>query len=144
MVKHIVTTRGFWNIVSFLKLDMPLSVFLVILLLIVSVATLFVVCDSRLRKKPVKPIVSNNSQFIRAVDYLRQTRRISETSVKLKFYGLYKQATEGDNKTRQPSAFNLEGRAKWDAWTAEAGKTREVAEDEYVVLLSRHIPDWRA
>lgn len=91
----------------------------------------------------MKPVISKNTDFIRAVEYLRQTRRISDTSVKLKFYGLYKQATEGDNRTIQPSVFSIEARAKWDAWMAEAGKSKDLAEAEYVKLLSRHLPDWR-
>ena len=31
-------------------------------------------------------------------------------------YGLYKQATIGDNTTPQPWAIQLDARAKWDSW----------------------------
>lgn len=35
---------------------------------------------------------------------------------KLKFYGLYKQVSEGNITTAQPYFFNVVERAKWDAW----------------------------
>ncbi len=34
----------------------------------------------------------------------------------LKFYGYFKQATEGECKKSRPSMFNVVERAKWDAW----------------------------
>ena len=34
-------------------------------------------------------------------------------AVKLKFYGLYKQATAGKCDVSKPGIFNLSGRAKW-------------------------------
>lgn len=42
--------------------------------------------------------------------------------VLLQIYGLYKQATVGDNTTAQPWAVQMEARAKWEAWTAHKGK----------------------
>ncbi len=54
---------------------------------------------------------------------------------KLNLYGLYKQATVGDNTTGQPWAVQLEARAKWDAWTTQKGKSKEAAENEYIELV---------
>lgn len=54
---------------------------------------------------------------------------------KLALYGLFKQATTGDNTTGQPWAVQLEARAKWDAWTAQKGKSKEAAESEYIALV---------
>lgn len=54
---------------------------------------------------------------------------------KLSLYGLFKQATVGDNTTGQPWAVQLEARAKWDAWTANKGKSKEAAEAEYIALV---------
>jgi diazepam-binding inhibitor (GABA receptor modulating acyl-CoA-binding protein) len=51
---------------------------------------------------------------------------------KLSLYGLYKQATTGDNTTAQPWAVQLEARAKWDSWTGHKGKSTDAAEKEYV------------
>lgn len=54
---------------------------------------------------------------------------------KLALYGLYKQATTGDNTTAQPWAVQLEARAKWDAWTSHKGKSTEAAQSEYIELV---------
>lgn len=55
---------------------------------------------------------------------------------KLKLYGLYKQATVGDNNTEKPSFYQLEQKAKWNAWDAEKGKSKAVAEAEYIALVN--------
>lgn len=54
---------------------------------------------------------------------------------KLALYGLYKQATVGDNTTAAPWAVQLEAKAKWNAWTAEKGKTKDQAEAAYISLV---------
>lgn len=56
---------------------------------------------------------------------------------KLKAYGLYKQATEGDNKESKPWAVQVEKKAKWDAWTANKGKSKTQAMAEYIVEIER-------
>ena len=53
-------------------------------------------------------------------------------SVRLEMYGLYKQATLGDNTSSQPWAVQLEASAKWDAWTANKGISKEDAMQKYV------------
>ena len=52
----------------------------------------------------------------------------------LQIYGLYKQATVGDNNTNKPGILDPKGRKKHDAWTACKGKSKEQAEAEYVAL----------
>ena len=58
------------------------------------------------------------ARFDKAVYLVRNGPPIPDASTdkKLKFYSLYKQATEGDVKGAQPWAVQLEARAKWDAW----------------------------
>jgi len=53
---------------------------------------------------------------------------------KLKFYGLYKQATCGDCNTTQPWAFQVVERAKWDAWNANKGMSKKDAMTNYCEL----------
>ena len=53
---------------------------------------------------------------------------------KLKFYGLYKQATGGNCDTAQPWALYVEERAKWNAWNANKGMTKETAMTKYCEL----------
>ncbi|XXZ97907.1 acyl-CoA-binding protein (ACBP)/diazepam binding inhibitor (DBI)/endozepine (EP) [Meyerozyma guilliermondii] len=57
----------------------------------------------------------------------------------LKLYGLYKQATVGDNDTTQPSAFSFEAKAKWSAWKENEGTSQEDAEAEYIAFAKELI-----
>jgi len=47
-------------------------------------------------------------------------------------YGLYKQATVGDNTTSQPWAIQMDARAKWDAWSKHKSLTKEEAMEKYI------------
>ena len=51
---------------------------------------------------------------------------------KLKMYGLYRQATDGDVQGKRPGLLDLVGRMKWDAWAALKGMPREAAMRQYV------------
>jgi diazepam-binding inhibitor (GABA receptor modulator, acyl-CoA-binding protein) len=53
----------------------------------------------------------------------------------LKIYGLYKQATVGDNTEAKPGFGDMVGRAKWDAWNAMKGTSSEDAMQQYVDLI---------
>lgn len=53
----------------------------------------------------------------------------------LEFYGLFKQATEGDVKGDRPGAFNFAGKYKWDAWKKLEGTSQDDAKAKYVALL---------
>lgn len=55
---------------------------------------------------------------------------------KLKIYGLFKQATEGNVKTKRPGMIDFVGRAKWDAWNANINKTQEEAQQKYIELVN--------
>lgn len=53
----------------------------------------------------------------------------------LKIYGLYKQATAGDNGEKKPSFSDIVARAKWDAWTAHKGLSADDAKQGYIALI---------
>ena len=53
----------------------------------------------------------------------------------LKIYGLYKQATLGDNAEKKPSFSDFVARAKWDAWTANKGVSQDEAKQKYIDLI---------
>ena len=53
----------------------------------------------------------------------------------LKLYALYKQASSGDADGERPGFGDIVGRAKWDAWSALAGKSHDEAMQEYVDLV---------
>jgi acyl-CoA-binding protein len=53
----------------------------------------------------------------------------------LKIYGLFKQATLGDNTEKKPSYSELVSRASWDAWTSRKGLSADEAKQQYVDLI---------
>ncbi|TPX74042.1 hypothetical protein CcCBS67573_g04700 [Chytriomyces confervae] len=62
----------------------------------------------------------------------------------LALYGLFKQATVGDNTTgniamfhssSKPGMFELQAGAKWGAWTKNKGMSKEDAEAQYIALV---------
>ena len=55
--------------------------------------------------------------------------------VLLKLYALYKQGAQGDAGGNRPGAFDLVGRAKYDAWKGLAGTTQADAQQKYVALV---------
>lgn len=54
----------------------------------------------------------------------------------LKIYGLFKQATEGDNGAKRPSFSDIVARAKWDAWKKLEGTTNDEAMQQYIDLIA--------
>jgi acyl-CoA-binding protein len=54
----------------------------------------------------------------------------------LKLYGLYKQATEGDNIEERPGGFDFVAAAKYNSWLSFKGKSKEDATKEYVDLVN--------
>jgi acyl-CoA-binding protein len=51
------------------------------------------------------------------------------------FYGLFKQANEGDINTPKPGMMQFTERGKWTAWESQKGKSEESAKKEYVQAL---------
>ncbi|MCH7408666.1 acyl-CoA-binding protein [Belliella sp. DSM 111904] len=60
----------------------------------------------------------------------------------LKIYALYKQATEGDNETERPGGFDFKAAAKYNAWLAQAGKSKSDASQEYVDFINEISPKY--
>ncbi|KAL2901005.1 Acyl-CoA-binding protein [Bienertia sinuspersici] len=50
----------------------------------------------------------------------------------LVLYGLFKQATVGDVNTSCPGIFDQKGRAKWNAWKGNEGKSQDDAMGDYI------------
>lgn len=56
----------------------------------------------------------------------------------LQLYSLYKQATEGDVNVDPPSnPFDFVSKAKFEAWAALKGKTKEAAMQDYINLVGK-------
>jgi diazepam-binding inhibitor (GABA receptor modulating acyl-CoA-binding protein) len=64
------------------------------------------------------------------------TQRPSNTEL-LDLYALFKQASEGDVSGDRPGGFDFKAIAKYDAWAAFKGKTKEQAMQEYISLMDK-------
>ena len=72
-------------------------------------------------------------------DAVKNSTSISErpdNATLLKIYGLYKQATDGDNETKKPSFTDMVARAKWDAWAKLEGTSPDEAKQLYIDLIA--------
>lgn len=59
---------------------------------------------------------------------------------KLTLYGLFKQATQGDNSRPAPWVWQLTEHAKWRAWHERRGMSRAQAKTEYVLAVHKLLP----
>jgi diazepam-binding inhibitor (GABA receptor modulator, acyl-CoA-binding protein) len=73
--------------------------------------------------------------FENAVKLSQTLKTKPSNDVLLKLYSLYKQATEGDLTGERPGGFDFKGAAKYDAWTRQKGKSKEIAANEYVEFV---------
>ncbi len=76
-------------------------------------------------------------KFDDAVNYVQTAEGDFKPSndLKLQFYALYKQATEGDVSGKKPGMLDQVGRAKYSAWEKLKGTSSEDAMQQYVDLL---------
>ena len=70
-------------------------------------------------------------EFIHSTEIIKTLTKRPTNDELLKLYGLFKQATEGNNNTPQPLIINIKDRAKWNAWYTQKGKTRRTVQKEY-------------
>ena len=76
-----------------------------------------------------------NADFEAAVANSKKLSQRPDNATLLKIYGLYKQATVGDNAEKKPGFGDLVGRAKWDAWNGVKGTSSDEAKQQYVELI---------
>jgi acyl-CoA-binding protein len=58
--------------------------------------------------------------------------------VMLEMYAFYKQATVGDVSGSRPGMLDVKGRAKYDAWAKQKGKSKDAAMEAYIALVAKH------
>ena len=75
------------------------------------------------------------AQFKSAQADVQQLSERPDNDTLLELYSFYKQATEGDVSGDKPGAFDFKARAKYEAWEARKGMSREVAMKAYVRLV---------
>lgn len=72
------------------------------------------------------------SAFQAAVIQATQRSQRPDNATLLRLYGLYKQASAGDNNAPKPGFSDMVGRAKWDAWNKLKGMSAEDAMQQYI------------
>ncbi|SDX68708.1 acyl-CoA-binding protein [Marinobacter mobilis] len=74
------------------------------------------------------------AKFDEAVNYIQTAEGDFKPSneLKLEFYALYKQATEGDVNGKRPGMMDFVGRAKYDAWEQVKGLSSDEAMQRYI------------
>jgi acyl-CoA-binding protein len=77
-----------------------------------------------------------SAEFDAALARVKELTTDPGNEAKLKMYGLYKQATEGDVSGKRPGFTNPVGRAKYDAWAEVKGMSKEAAEAAYVEFVN--------
>ena len=75
------------------------------------------------------------TEFEAAVANSKKLAERPDNATLLKIYGLYKQATVGDNAEKKPGFSDMIGRAKWEAWNGFKGTSSEDAKRQYVELI---------
>ncbi|CAI0430495.1 unnamed protein product [Linum tenue] len=86
--------------------------------------------------------------FGAAVAYVGSTLAAANYShprneLKLQLYGLHKIAIDGPCHAPRPMALKVSARAKWNSWQQLGDINRDEAMEQYINLLSSHIPEWR-
>ncbi|XP_049904335.1 acyl-CoA-binding domain-containing protein 6-like isoform X1 [Epinephelus moara] len=75
------------------------------------------------------------ANFEKAAAEVKQLKAKPMDEEMLKVYSLFKQASVGDVNTDRPGMFDFTGKAKWDAWQQQKGKSKEDAMNEYISLV---------
>jgi len=73
--------------------------------------------------------------FQKAAEEVKQLKTSPNDADKLEVYALFKQVTVGDCNTERPGMFDMTGKAKWDAWNAKKGTSKEDAEAAYIAKV---------
>ena len=79
-----------------------------------------------------------HQQFEQAVADSKELSEKPSNDTLLQLYSLYKQGSEGDVNIEAPSnPFDFVAKAKYEAWAALKGKTKDAAMNEYIELVSK-------
>jgi len=81
--------------------------------------------------------MSVEQRFTEAAEQVKNLKGKPSDTDLLELYGLYKQATVGDNNTDKPGMLDFKGKAKWEAWTKQKGTSKEGAQDAYIKVVDR-------
>ena len=80
--------------------------------------------------------MSLQSQFDQAVADSKNLPERPDNMTLLKIYALFKQASAGDVEGKRPGFTDMVGRAKYDAWDALKGTSKDNAMQQYIDLIN--------
>lgn len=80
--------------------------------------------------------MSLQAQFDQAVADSKNLPERPDNMTLLKIYALFKQASTGDVEGSRPGFTDMVGRAKYDAWDALKGTSKENAMQQYIDLIN--------
>ena len=80
--------------------------------------------------------MSLQSQFDQAVADSKNLPERPDNMTLLKIYALFKQASAGDVEGKRPGFTDMVGRAKYDAWDALKGTSKDDAMQQYIDLVT--------
>jgi acyl-CoA-binding protein len=89
----------------------------------------FHLLESRTMATKLKP------KFDAAVAASKQLPDKPDNATLLQLYSLFKQASDGDVEGKRPGMMDMVGRAKFDAWDKQKGKSKDAAMQEYIDLI---------
>jgi diazepam-binding inhibitor (GABA receptor modulating acyl-CoA-binding protein) len=75
-------------------------------------------------------------EFKQNSDKVKKLKERPSNDELLSLYAHYKQATDGDASGSRPGMFNLKERAKWDAWAAIKGVSKDKAMEKYNQIVT--------
>lgn len=76
-------------------------------------------------------------QFEKATKDVQKAKKDPGNEMKLRLYGHFKQASEGDVSGDKPGFTDFVGRAKYDAWAKLSGTSQDEAMKAYIKLVDR-------
>jgi len=80
--------------------------------------------------------------FQKTVECIKTLSQDLSNEELLELYGLYKQATLGNNNTNKPSIFNYKGLKKWQSWTSFKDITSDMAKTKYILLVQKLVNEY--
>lgn len=79
--------------------------------------------------------MNKKEKFEQAQVLVKTLTERPENEELLDLYALYKQATEGDNNTKEPGMWDLKEKFKWKQWDSKRGMNVDDAMQAYIDLV---------
>ncbi|KAK9889588.1 hypothetical protein WA026_006961 [Henosepilachna vigintioctopunctata] len=79
--------------------------------------------------------MSLDERFNKSAEEVKNLKSKPSDQDLLELYGLFKQATVGNNTTSRPGLLDLKGKAKWDSWTSKKDLDQDAAKEQYIAKV---------